>query len=112
MKYFYKNKYGSLEIEVIGPYQDVTKMRVKDQPSSTYFTINEAEKIALITGNKDIQIAFEYPSYKNACLVHHSISNPRLAAVCRIVSLDFNENIDAQAELSKPHMYKRRYYGV
>lgn len=95
----YQNKYGKVILEIVGPYQDIRTMRVKDQCPSSYFTLNEAEQIALITGNKNLQIAFEFPYHKNACVFHHISSG--LAALCKVVSIEFNNNINAPNELER-----------
>ena len=101
MNHVYQNKYGRLEIEVIGSYQDVTKMYSKDFAPNSFFTIDEAEKITLITGNDGIQIAFsKHEGSYRAALLRHESSNS--AALCRIVSLDFVKDVDAREVLARP----------
>lgn len=108
MKHTYENKkYGRLEIEVIGPYQDVTKMYSKDFDTRCFFTIDEAEKIALITGNAGIQLGFAMWDKTKAFLLHHESRSS--AAVCRIVSLDFDKKIDAREVLARPNPYYRHW---
>jgi hypothetical protein len=96
----YKNKYGSLVLEIIGDYRDISGVKSKDLDQSLFFSIDIAEQMALITGNKDIQISFSYPDLKKAFVIHHQSS--AVVALCRIVSIGFSKEIDATAELSRP----------
>jgi hypothetical protein len=49
MIHVYKNKYGRLEIEVVGSYQKVSTIHSKKIKDNHFFNIDDAEKIALIT---------------------------------------------------------------
>ena len=109
MNYIYKNKYGQLELEVIGPYQDVTKMKSKEFDDSCFFGIAEAEKIALITDNCGIQLSFSggaKPDINKGYMLHHESSG--IAALCRIVSLNFDKEINATKALDYP---RSGFYG-
>lgn len=101
MNLIYENKYGRLEIEIISPYKDVSKMYSKDFDESCFFTLDEAEKIALITGNRDIQLCFSRmnDSYRVALLHHKSSSS---AALCKISNLEFDSAVNPAKELDWP----------
>jgi len=92
------NKYGDFEFEVISHYQDVTKMHSSAFNPDCFFGIDDAEQIALITGNKDIQLGFASWDRSKAFLLHHQSANQ--AALCKIVSLNFHKDINATKELS------------
>lgn len=101
MRYLYGNKYGQLEIEVIDLYKNVSEFCSKDFPEYCFFALEQAEQIALITGNRGIQISFTFDKHNGfykAYLVHHE--SPSRAALCRIVSLVFDSKINAAEELS------------
>ena len=100
MNHVYENKYGRLEFKIVAPYQKVSTINSKDIDDSLFFTIDDAEKIALITENRHIQIVFCYPNLKKAYLLHHSSCS--VCAPCKIISLDFDNNIDARAVLALP----------
>lgn len=103
-KITYKNKYGYLEFDVVGEYQDVTKISSKRVDAEFFFDISTAEKIALITNNKDIQLCFTYPTNGTAFLVHHKSSG--IAAVCRITKIEFDNKFNATKELEPlPRIY-------
>lgn len=98
----YHNKYGSLEIEVIEAYRNISTIRSKELSSALFFDISTAEKVALITENKGVQLS-PTADYKTMYLVHHE--SPSMAAVCRVVKVDFNADYDARKELAKPNYY-------
>ena len=81
------NRFGRLHYERIAPYMAVRHIHSKDLHPSAFFDIETAEKIALITDNAGIQIAFAYPGLKHGFFSHHLSSC--IAAPCRIVTLDF-----------------------
>jgi hypothetical protein len=104
VNHIYQNKYGRLEIEIAGPYQPVSSIKSKDIDEKLFFSIDDAEKIILITGNEDIQLGFAEWEFSTSYLIHHS--SPNSAAVGRIVSLDFDKNISARDELYRPNPYR------
>jgi len=97
------NKYGQFEFAVISHYQDVSKMSSVNFDPSCFFGIEEAEKIALITGNKDIQLGFASWDRSKAFLLHHQSSS--LAALCKIVSINFCTSINPTLELTEGGKY-------
>ena len=94
----YQNKYGRLELQP-GEYQNVSDIHSKDLDEDVFFGIDEAEKIALITENKNIQLAFAYPELKKAFVLHHKSFDA--AAVCRVVSLEFTGGVNPQEEIER-----------
>jgi len=103
MNHAYKNKYGRLEFEVVGAYQDVSQLKSREFDSSCFFSIDEAEKVALITSNHGIQLGFAAWDKSKAYFIHHQSAN--VAAVCRIISLDFDSTVNATQELDRPNLY-------
>lgn len=103
----FENKYGKLVLQVVGPYQEVSTLHSKEFDKSCFFTIDEAEKIALITGNAGIQLGFPMwdPTHKTAYVIHHSSAS--VAALCRIVSLEFVKDVNAREVLARPDSYRR-----
>lgn len=97
MTHVYENKYGFLELEVVGDYKPVETIYSRDVSEACLFTIDEAEQIALITGNFGIQISFASPNFKRAFVIRHESFG--IAAVCRIKRLMFDGAINAQEEL-------------
>lgn len=95
----YENKYGRLEIEVVGAYRAVGLIRCRDLDPSLSFTIDQAEQISLITDNRGIQVCFQAPEYQHVFLLHHESSG--LAAECRIVNLQFTARVNAQDEIER-----------
>lgn len=107
MRYVYKNRYGRLEIEISGSYQNVSLMKSKEFDLNTSFNISEAEKIALITGNNGIQLVFAAWDRSKVFLLHHESSSR--AALCKVIKIEFSKDIDAQKELDRPNPYRGAY---
>ena len=95
----YKNKYGSLELELMEDYKDIKGVRGKDYPDDVKFTMETAEQIALITDNRGIQISFEYPKLDKAYVMIHK--SPSTIAVAKIKNIYFDKNINPQDEIAK-----------
>jgi hypothetical protein len=111
MTHIYENEYGCLEIEVVGEYQRVAAIESNNFDAGCFFTIDEAEKIALITGNRGIQLGFPSFDLKKAYVLYHQ--SPSVAAVCRVVRLDFGKGINATKELEHPNPYRGPFfYGI
>ena len=99
----FNNKYGSAELEVVGEYVPVCGLHSRDVPAEFKFSLDTAEQLALITENRRIQIIFEYPSMKRAFLIVHKSAS--IAAVARIVNLDFFSGVDAAKVLKEDRSY-------
>jgi hypothetical protein len=93
----YSNTYGSLQLEPIGPFKAVNTIRGVDLPDDIKFSMDTAEKIALITDNRGIQLCFE--SFKKVYVIIHQ--GPSLAAVARIVNMEFDEKINPAQEIDR-----------
>jgi hypothetical protein len=93
-----------LEFKVVGAYRDVSGIRCLDLDPGLALGLEDAEKIALITGNRDIQVAFTFPWDGKAFLLHHEASG--LAAECRIVRLDFEADVNARDILARPNPWR------
>jgi hypothetical protein len=96
----YKNEYGVLELVPL-EYRDINTVLVTDTPDEYRLDLETAEKIALITENCGVQLAFGDSSLglKQAIVVHHS--GPRTVAVCRVHSLDFKPGVNAREEIER-----------
>lgn len=99
MKHVYKNSYGVVEFEVVGPYQSVSGMWAKDFDQSCAFSLDDAEKIALITGNRHIQMVFPMWAKDKSFLIHHESSGS--AALCRVTKIQFDSDVKPADELDR-----------
>jgi len=106
MKAEYKNQYGFLQIELTEDYKKVSLMSSKDYDTSLFFSIETAEKIALITSNEKIQCScvFDEKILTNQMyLIYHLTGS--LGAVCKVITLQFTSDINAEKELEKLNHY-------
>lgn len=94
----FKNEYGSATLEIDGEFKAIKDLgRVRDLPEEFIFSIDDAEKLALISENRYIQISFDSSNLRRcAVIVHDSAST---GAWAKIKELNFKEGIDAQEEL-------------
>ena len=104
MRLIYKNKYGQLELEVMGEYRAVSTIHCRDIEDSYSFGLDDSEKIVLITGGVDIQLCFTIGNLNKVFLIHHRSAS--MAAVCRVISLQFNRDINETRELARPNPYR------
>lgn len=107
----FKNKYGSLILEVVSDFVKVKDLgRVKDLPKDQIFPIEIAEQIALITENRKIQIVFDSTNIRMASVaVHDSVST---AAWAKIKHINFDKKFDATEELRiSPSGVPTSFYG-
>lgn len=95
----YSNKYGCVELEIVGEYTHVSTFHANMINSEFFFTIDEAEKLALITENNRLQVCFDPKSLKRAYVIVHKSSS--VAALTRIKSMKFYDGINATNELSR-----------
>ena len=93
------NQYGSLKLEIIGEYQDVSGIHSRNLNKELFFDIETAEKIALITENRGIQLSVFSGDHSKMFVVHHATSSS--AAVCKLVELKFKEEINARDEIER-----------
>lgn len=100
----YANEFGEVVLEPITRYMPISEISKENVPEveEALFSMETAEKIALITENKMIQIALPYPirsDERAAYLVKHS--STRRAAVCRVHIKSFQTpgNVSAQEQI-------------
>jgi hypothetical protein len=89
----YQNKYGKATLTPVSEVlrvQDVSYAKMPQLIEQVKFSIDQAEKLALITGNKKIQIAFCMD--KKLCYVLHHLT-PSTVQICS-VEMDY---IDVQS---------------
>lgn len=89
----YQNRFGSLVLEPISEYRAVRGIRSDIVPTEGRFHgIDIAEKVALITDNRGIQISFQMPLTRDSFgyILHHD--SPSTCAICRIVSMEYVGN--------------------
>ena len=82
----YKNKYGSVMLEVMGEYQHVSKFHAEDVPENCFISMDEAEQIALITDNLKIQECFS-KDLKKIYIIRHK--NANTAVLCKPYNLNY-----------------------
>lgn len=102
----YTNEYGNLTIKPVGdfvPHKEFESV-YHDKKIIFCISLDDAEKIALITGNDGIQIAFKYPNLNYAYIVMYD-ENGNLS-LANIVSFYFKDNIDATKELERLNKIK------
>lgn len=93
------NRYGSLELKPVTDYMPVDQIKHTIAPIGSAFNLETAEKIALITENRRIQLCIIPDNYRVMYVVHHSSTS--IAAICEINSLAYNERINPQQELER-----------
>jgi len=108
MDVIYKNKYGELKLTVDN-YVNIKTIFGKDLNENCLFDIAIAEKIALITENKNIQISFfKKDSQYKAYVVHHKSSDT--VSICQIKELNFINNVNPQKEIEKIYKETPKLY--
>jgi len=91
----YNNKYGYVEIETIENCKTINKIHSKNYNDKIFFDMNIAEKIALITENKNIQCVVV--DLNKVFLVYHYTKN--MGSVCKLNKIEFNNKINHTKEL-------------
>ena len=96
----YENRYGTLDLEPL-EYGHVSKAQHSNTPDELKFDTDTAEKIALITENRHIQLVPPWPITKPVrwFVAHHS--SPSICATCRIVSLVFTSKVNPREEIAR-----------
>jgi hypothetical protein len=103
----FQNRYGSCELTPIGDLVHIgTISSDKNVPDDIRFGIDDGEKLALITGNKDIQIGIVMGRpHESICYVMiYPNKSPSMAQLAKITALDFTADSmlhdSQQAELN------------
>lgn len=103
----YKNKYGELEIETITEAMPVSTVLVSMvEQVNACFDLETAEKIALITDNKKIQIGIDGETKKCYLVYHYTTS---LVSICKINRLVYVGGIPKEEIEEEYNRIKGRY---
>lgn len=88
MRLDFQNRYGRLTLSLVSEVRPVNEIHGVDLDDAIKFDIDTAERIALITDNRGIQIAPHKVGDKWRCyvVVHDS---PSTVAVAKIETLDY-----------------------
>lgn len=99
----YSNVYGSLELRTMTPIMPIRDIKAIPE---CMFNVRTAEQIALITGNRGVQLSFKMPltAPNPAYVIVHS--TPNSGAVAKVVNLEFTSTTEAEDILS----YYTPYY--
>ena len=101
----FKNKYGFVELTPITDYMPVLGMSQLPIVNDYLFSMEDAEKLALITDNRMVQVSFpflcqkDHPKQNQGYIVHHQSAS--VACVCKvdIVYLGSENNNSPQQEI-------------
>ncbi len=99
MELHFKNKYGTLTLKLVSAVMPVDSIHGADIDNAYKFDLKTAEKVALITENRRIQIG---GTNAHDCYVvaHESVST---AAIARIETMDYMSGVPAQ------ELYRERW---
>lgn len=94
----YENKYGSVTLTPVTDYMNISEVSANKLPviQEHTFSMEDAERIALITDNRSIQISFPWileqghPRRNDAYVVHHQ--SPSTVCLCH-VELNYMEEV-------------------
>ena len=83
-----RNPFGRLSIEPVTDFMSVSQI-CSDHPQAQANAVDltTAEQVALISGNRDLQVAFAYPFNGRGYVVLHD--TPSTAAICRVSVSEF-----------------------
>lgn len=77
----FKNEFGALTLTPVTGFMPVSQISSKHPlAAESSFDMETAEKVALITGNRGIQLVLHYPLNNKAFVVLHD--SPATAAIC------------------------------
>ena len=116
----FQNEYGSLELTPVTEYLPISAISVAliAEVEGVLFDLEEGEKIALITENKNIQMCFPYAldakNEYNQCgyVIHHQ--SPKIGCICKVQLENFSivDNLSPQEELTRLHKQQSNTYCV
>ena len=92
----FENEYGQLIVQPISDFMNVRDITHDLLTDECFFNMKTAEKIALITENKIMQIAFK-PDLSAAYMIMHN--TPHTAAACEIINLIFSKKVKPEKEI-------------
>ena len=96
----FSNSYGTVSVTPVTEFMAVSGIRkTHAQAKANTFSLDDAEKIALITENRKIQICPHFmPMDGLAYLILHD--SPSTAAICKVEIKNFSCNKSAADEIS------------
>lgn len=89
----FKNRFGTLYLTPVTDYMPISKITFKTTKAVKEHIIDMecAEKVALITDNRNVQVCFPMQLDFNSCyVIHHN--KPDSACVCRVNVEDFQSD--------------------
>lgn len=104
MRYTIKNKYGELAYSEVSEYMPISQISWEKVPEDCFTNLDDLEKIALITENKEIQPCVSMVGGALLCyFLRHSSSS--IAAICKLELMNFSSKRDPATELARPTIY-------
>lgn len=105
MKFTYTHDKGTLVLAPVTAVMDVKNVSFKTaEPHDCFITIEQAEQVAVITDNRNIQVCFGNMG-KSIYVFQHT--SPQTGYICRIESLNFNTKSEtAQQYIERMRQYK------
>lgn len=94
----YQNRYGSVRLVPVTPYGPVSGYRTDTSPPELLVSLDDAERIALITENRRVNYGFNLREGRGI-IIHHE--GPNRAAVCRVEDLAFTRDLNPTDELGR-----------
>lgn len=95
----FESEHGHLAIEPVTAFMDVATFRIADEHAPYLFDMGTAEQIAVITGNRGVQLSFCWPLNGRAYLLLHD--GPRRGALCKVVRLEWRGNEPAPIVMAR-----------
>ena len=95
----WSNEYGSLEVEPVTEAGPIKGVRGVDIDDAVKFDLDTAEKIVLITDNRRCQVSGEFREGGRLYMMVHTSHS--VAALVKIVSLEFTDKVVAQEEIAR-----------
>jgi hypothetical protein len=118
MSIFIKNKYGSVLLTPVTGYMPIVMISEANLPivNDHLFSMDDSEAIALITGNKNIQVSHpfilnnQHPNREKGYLIHHE--SPNVACVCKveIERIEIDNGNSAQQEIESVYQNSGEKY--
>ena len=112
MQCHYSNEYGQLTVEKISeimPIKQISRELPSFPSTDIAFDIKTAERIALITENRGVQICFFKETNNHRAYLIASDTTGKNACYVRISSLNYSSREEARNNLDKPLLTNRQY---
>lgn len=96
----YQNEYGSVELELLADYMPVKNLpRMRNAPEEARLSMEDIEKVVLITGNDGTLPTFSYPWLGYGGILKYN--SPSTCTYCKVKSLNFISKVDPSEELER-----------